>query len=54
MQRRAALWIVGTFKMSPSIGVEAITGLIPINLHLQKIGGRSQLRVHLLLSNHIL
>ena len=54
MQRRAALWIVGTFKMSPLMGVEAITGLIPINLHLQKIGGRSQLRVHLLLSNHIL
>jgi len=54
MQRRAALWIVGIFKMSPSMGVEAITGLIPINLHLQKIGGRSQLRVYLLLSNHIL
>jgi len=54
MQRRAALWIVGIFKMSPSMGIEAITGLIPINLHLQKIGGRSQLRVYLLLSNHIL
>ena len=54
MQRRAALWMVGTFKMSPLLGVEAITGLIPINLHLQKLGGRSQLRAHLLPPNHIL
>ena len=40
--------------MSPSLGVEAITGLIPINLHLQKLGSRFQLRVHLLPPNHIL
>ena len=45
---------MGAFKMSPSMSIEAITGLIPINLHLQKIGGKSQLRAHLLLSNHIL
>ena len=43
MQRRAALWIVGAFKISPSLGVEAIAGLIPINLHLQKLSSRSQL-----------
>jgi len=54
MQRRVALWIVSTFKMSPLLGVEAIAGLIPINLHLQKLGGRSQLRVHSLPPNHIL
>jgi len=54
MQRRAALWIVCAFKMSSSIGIEAIASLIPINLHLQKIGGKSQLRVHSLLPNHIL
>jgi len=37
-----------------SMGIEAIVSLIPINLHLQKIGGRSQLRAHSLSSNHIL
>ena len=40
--------------MSPSMDVEAIVGLIPINLHLQKIGGRSQLRAYSFPSNHIL
>ena len=54
IQRRVALWIVDAFKMSPSMDIKAIAGLIPINLHLQKIGGRSQLRVHLLPPNHIL
>ena len=54
MQRRVALWIVGTFKTSSLMNVEAIASLISINLHLQKIGGRSQLRVHSLPSNHIL
>jgi len=54
MQRRAALWIVSIFKTSPSMGIEAITGLIPINLHLQKIGDRFQLRAHSLSPNHIL
>jgi len=44
MQRRAAIWILGAFKTSPSYGVEAIAGLIPIKLHLQKLGGRSQLQ----------
>ena len=54
MQRRAALWIVGIFKMSPLLDVEAIASLISINLYLQKLGGKSQLRAHLLSSNHIL
>ena len=40
--------------MSPLLDVEAITGLIPINLYLQKLGGKSQLRGHSLLPNHIL
>jgi len=40
MQRRAAIWILGAFKTSPSYGIEA---LVPINLHFQKLGGRSQL-----------
>ena len=43
MQRRVAIWILGAFKTSPSYGIEAIAGLIPIKLHLQKLGGRLQL-----------
>jgi len=39
MQRRAAIWILGTFCTSPSFGVEAITELILINLHLCKLSG---------------
>ena len=54
MQRRATLWILGAFKMSPILNIEAITGLIPINLHFQKLGGRSQLRMHSLPPNHII
>ena len=34
--------------------IEAIAGLIPIHLHLQKLSGRSQLRVHTLPDNHII
>ena len=34
MQRRMALWIVGSFKTVPSMGIKAIAGLTPINLHL--------------------
>ena len=54
MQKRVAIWILGAFKTSPSSGVEAIAGLILINLHLKKLSRRSQLRVHSLPSNHIL
>jgi len=43
MQRRAAIGILEAFKTSLSFGIEAIAGLIPINLHLQKLSGRSQL-----------
>ena len=54
MQRRAAIWILGAFKTSPSLGIEAIVGLILIKLHLQKLSGRSQLQVHLLLPNYLI
>ena len=54
LQRRAATWILGAFKMSPSYSIEAIAGLIPICLHLQKLSGRSQLRGHTLSTNHII
>ena len=54
MQRRAAIWILGAFKTSPLFGIKAIAGLIPIKLHLQKLGRRSQLQVHLLPSNYLI
>ena len=54
MQRRAAIWILGVFKTFPPFGVEAIIGLIPINLHLKKLSGRSQLQAYSLPPNHIL
>jgi len=43
MQRRAAIWILGAFKISPSEGIKAIAGIIPIRFHLQKIAKRSQI-----------
>jgi len=54
MKRHAVIWILGAFKTSSSYGVEVIVGLIPIKLHLQKLGGRSQLRVYKLPHNHLL
>ena len=53
IQRRVAIWILGAFKTSLLFRVEAIAGLIPINLHLKKLSRRSQLWAHSLLSNHI-
>ena len=54
IQRRATIWILGAFKTSPLFGIEAIAGLIPIKLHLQKLGRRSQLQVHSLSPNHFI
>jgi len=54
MQRRAAIWILGAFKTLPATGIEAITGIIPIKFHLQKITKRLQIRPFKLLSNHII
>ena len=54
MQRRAILWIVGASYTSPTSGIEAITSLIPICLHIQKLNSRFHLRVHSLLLNHII
>jgi len=34
LQRKATIWILEAFKTLPSLGVKAITGLMPINLHL--------------------
>ena len=54
LQRRAAIWILGAFKTSPAYGIEAIIGLVPIYLYIQKLSSRSQLRGHTLLTNHII
>ena len=54
IQRRVTIWILGAFKTSPSEGIEVITSLIPIKLHLQKLRGRVQLRALSLPSNHII
>jgi len=54
MQRRAAIWILGAFKTSPSKGIKAIAGLISISLHLQKLRGRLQLCILTLLPNHLI
>jgi len=43
MQRQATLWITSAFHTLPSEGIKAITGLIPITLHLQKLNGRHHL-----------
>ena len=54
MQRRAAIWILGAFKTSPSEGIETIAGIIPIKFHLQKLTERFLIRPFKLLANHII
>ena len=54
MQRRATIWILGAFKTSPSEGIEAIAGIIPMKFHLQKITKRLQIRPFKLPINYIL
>ena len=53
MQRRATIWILGAFKTSPVEGIEAIAGIIPIKLHLQKLMNQSQLHTLTLPPNHL-
>ena len=48
------LWITGMFKTAPSFNVKTIAGLTPIQLYLQKLSERFQLRAYALLDNHIL
>jgi len=52
MQCKAALWITGAFQTSPSDGIEAIAGLIPVTLHICKLNGRHHLRYGTILSSH--
>ncbi|CAA7267356.1 unnamed protein product [Cyclocybe aegerita] len=37
MQQQAALWITGAFRTSPTGGLEALAGLIPVHLMLKKL-----------------
>ena len=54
MQRKATTWILEVFKTLPSEGIEAITSIIPIKFHLQKIAKRSQICPFKLPANYIL
>jgi len=54
MQCKAALWILGAFRTSPTGGIEALAGLIPIHLHLKKLAKCSYLRAAMLPSQHAL
>jgi len=54
MQRKAAIWILGAFRTLSTEGIEAITGIISIKFHLQKLTRRSQLQPLSLLPNHII
>ena len=54
MQRRAAIWILGAFRTSPTDGLEVIAGLTPIKFHLQKLASRSQLCSAALSENHLI
>ena len=54
IQYKAAFWILGEFCIFLSLGIEAIASLIPINLHLQKLGRRLQLQTYSLSLNHII
>ena len=54
MQRRAAIWILGAFKTSPSKGIEVLAGIIPIKFHLQKLADHSLIQPFKLPENHII
>jgi len=54
MQQRAALWILGMFQTSPTLGIKAISRIIPIHLHLKKLYRRFLLQESSLPSNHII
>jgi len=54
IQRKAAIWILVAFKMSPSEEIKAIVGIISIKFHLQKLAERSLICSFKLLANHII
>jgi len=54
MQRKAAIWILGAFKTSPSLSIKAVARLILIKHHLKKLGGRLQLCAYALPPNYLI
>jgi len=54
MQHKATLWILGAFCTSSTGGIEALVGLIPIQLHLKKLVKQSCLRTTTLSLQHAL
>ena len=44
MQCKAALWILGAFRTSPTGGIKALAGLISIHLYLKKLVKQSCLK----------
>jgi len=54
MQQRAALWIIGAFRTSSTLGVKTIASLVLIYLHLKKLYRRFLLQQFSLPSNHII
>jgi len=54
MQHKAALWIFGAFCISLTSRIEALAGLIPIQLHLKKLVKESCLWTATLPSQHAL
>ena len=54
IQRRAAIWILGAFKTSPTEDIEAIAEVISIKSHLQKLTSRSQLHPLALPASHLI
>ncbi|CAA7270634.1 unnamed protein product [Cyclocybe aegerita] len=52
MQQKAALWITGVFRTSPTGSLEALAGLIPVHLMLKKLAMCAVYRVATLSGTH--
>ncbi|CAA7262567.1 unnamed protein product [Cyclocybe aegerita] len=52
MQQKVALWIMGAFRTSPTGGLEALAGLIPVHLMLKKLAMRAVYRIATLSDTH--
>ncbi|CAA7264616.1 unnamed protein product [Cyclocybe aegerita] len=52
MQQKAALWITGAFCTSPTGGLQALAGLIPVHLMLKKLAMRAVYHVATLSDTH--
>ncbi|CAA7269294.1 unnamed protein product [Cyclocybe aegerita] len=52
MQQKAALWITGAFCTSPTGGLEALAGLIPVHLMLKKLAMCAVYRIATLSDSH--